>query len=127
MGICDARSKIRSGCKNLGLQYETPKVLLTDNGSNFISKLMKSVNDYWGIKQSFTTPYHPQCDGMVERFNRTLATMILTLIEQSKRNWDDLLAYVLYAYRTAVHSSTGETPFYLMFGRDACLPQTNYG
>ena len=104
------------------LQYGSPKVLLTDNGTNFISKLMRSVNDYWGIKQSFTTPYHPQCDGMVERFNRTLATMISTLIEQSRRNWDDLLPYVLYAYRTAVHSSTGETPFYLMFGRDAMSP-----
>ena len=104
------------------LQYGTPRVLLTDNGSNFISKLMKAVNEYWGIKQSFTTPYHPQCDGMVERFNRTLATMISTLIEQSRRNWDDLLPYVLYAYRTAVHSSTKETPFYLMFGRDAISP-----
>ena len=59
---------------------------------------------------------------MVERFNRTLATMISTLIEQSRRNWDDLLPYVLYAYRTAVHSSTKETPFYLMFGRDAMSP-----
>ena len=104
------------------LQYGAPRVLLTDQGSNFTSKLLKSVNEYWGVKQSFTTPYHPQCDGMVERFNRTLATMISTIIEQSRRNWDDLLPYVLFAYRTAAHSSTNETPFYLMFGRDALSP-----
>ena len=104
------------------LVYGAPAVILTDLGSNFTSSLMKSVNSYWGIKQSFTTAYHPQCDGMVERFNRTLATMIASIIEDSKKNWDDLLPYVLFAYRTTVHSATGETPFYLMFGRDAVTP-----
>ena len=99
------------------LQYGTPRVLLTDNGTNFTSKLMKSINEYWGVKQSFTTPYHPQCDGMVERFNRTLATMISTLIEQSRRNWDDLLPYVLYAYRSAIHSSTGDTILLVVWPR----------
>jgi len=48
--------------------------------------------------------------------------MLATLIEQSQRNWDEILPYVLYAYRTAIHSATGETLFYLMFGRDALTP-----
>ena len=104
------------------LQYGAPSILLTDLGSNFTSNLLREIADYWGIKRSFTTPYHPQCDGMVERFNRTLATMISTLLESTKRAWDDLIPYVLYAYRTAVHESTKDTPFYLMFGRDALTP-----
>ena len=58
------------------LVYGIPKILLTDRGSNFTSTLLKSINELWGVKQSFTTPYHPQTDGMVERFNRTLTTML---------------------------------------------------
>ena len=59
---------------------------------------------------------------MLERFNRTLGTMLATLLEPSQRNWDEILPYVLYAYRTSIHAATGDTPFYLMYGRDAINP-----
>ena len=97
-------------------------MLLTDQGTNFTSNVLKEINQYWGVKQSLTTPYHPQCDGMVERFNRTLASMMATQVDKTRRNWDEILPYLLFAYRTTVHSATGETPFYLMYGRDAITP-----
>ena len=74
------------------------------------------------IKQLPTSPGHPQCDGLVERFNRTLKSMLSKLVENKGRDWDRLLGPVLFAYRTTPHSSTGETPFYLLYGRDAKLP-----
>ena len=104
------------------LQYGPPKILLSDRGSNFMSKIVAEINDMWQIKRCFTTPYHPQTDGMVERFNRTLAQMLSNYVDRNQKNWDVFLPYVIFAYRTNVHSSTLETPFYLMYGRDPLLP-----
>jgi hypothetical protein len=104
------------------LVYGVPRILLTDRGTNFTSQVIREINEYWGVKQSFTTPYHPQTDGMVERFNRTLTTMLASHVQENQRNWDDLIPYVTYAYRITVHASTKETPFFLMFGRDPTTP-----
>ena len=59
---------------------------------------------------------------LVERFNRTLKTMLSKLVENKGCNWDRLLAPVLFVYRTTPHSSTEETPFFLLYGKDAKLP-----
>ena len=67
-------------------------------------------------------PYHPQSDGLVERFNRTLLSMLSTTIADHPLDWEDKLRQLCYAYNTSVHSSTGYTPFFLMFGRQARLP-----
>ena len=76
----------------------------------------------WSIKQSFTSPYHPQTDGMVERFNRTLANMLSCYVRENQKNWDLFLPYVLFAYRTSAHSVTRHTPFFLLYGRDPKTP-----
>ena len=69
-----------------------------------------------------TSPGHPQCDGLVERFNRTLKTMLSTLVVNKGHDWDRLLQPLLFAYRSTPHSSTVETPFFLLYGKDAKLP-----
>ena len=76
--------------------------MLTDLGTNFTSKVLNQVNKFWGITHSFATAYHPQCDGMVERFNRTLGTMLATLLEPSQRNWDILEVRDLVRLHTPV-------------------------
>ena len=73
--------------EELLLQYGAPKFILSDRGANFMSKLLREINEYWGVMQSFTTPYHPQCDGMVERLNRTLASMLRAYVDKDQRNW----------------------------------------
>jgi len=118
----DANIVAQALVEEVFLVYGTPKILLTDRGTNFTSELIKSVNGLWGVKQSFTTPYHPQTDGMVERFNRTLITMIKSYVHDNQQNWDALIPYALYAYRTTIHTATRETPFFLMFGRDPITP-----
>ena len=88
--------------------------LLTDRGSNFTSLLFKSLCEKLGVKKIFTTAYHPQTDGQVERFNATLCKMLSHYVDDDQRNWDKQLILLLYAYRTAVHSSTRETTFTLL-------------
>ena len=72
--------------------------------------------------KSKTTPYHPQCDGFVECFNRTLLNLLSTSSGQHQSVWDTNLHQVCLAYNTSVQSTTGYSPFFLMFGREACLP-----
>ena len=74
------------------------------------------------IHKSRTTPYHPLCDGLVERLNRTLINMLATTVHEHSGDWDRHLRQLCMAYNTSVQSSTGFTRFYLMFGRQAKLP-----
>ena len=77
---------------------------------------------FLGISKSRTTPYQPQSDGLVERFNKTLQHMLATTVRDHPFDWEELLPMVCMAYNTSTHSTTGYTPFYLMFGREARLP-----
>ena len=91
-------------------------MLHSDQGQNFESLLLRETLKAFGAKKSHTTAYHPQGDGLVERFNRSLLQMLRSYVE-TKEEWEKHLPLILYAYRTAIHSSTGFTPFELMYGR----------
>ena len=78
------------------------------------------------IDKTRTTPYHPQSDGLVELFNRTMLAMLASTVEEDPSNWEQHLRKVCMAYNTYVQPSTGYTPFYLMFGRLARLPVDMY-
>lgn len=74
------------------------------------------------IKKLNTSSYHPQTNGLTERFNQTLKAMLTHYTKQNQKDWDRSLPYVLYAYRTSPHSITGHSPFYLVYGREATYP-----
>jgi ribosomal protein L21E len=74
------------------------------------------------IKQMRTTSYHPQTDGLVERFNRTLCDMLACYVNKEPEEWDKYLPFVTFAYNTAIQSTLKECPFYLFFGRAPLLP-----
>ena len=103
-------------------RHGVPVELLSDRGSAFLSHLMKEVCQLLGIHRVNTTAYHPQTDGLVERFNRTLIDMLAKRVERNGNDWDTQLPYVLFAYRASLQESTGESPFFLMHGRDPRLP-----
>jgi len=97
--------------------YGPPQILHSDQGRNFESTIFTQVLQAFGVRKSRTTPYHPQGDGMVERFNRTLMQLLRAYVT-SESDWETYLPQVLYAYRTARHSSTGASPYLLVYGRD---------
>ena len=103
-------------------QFGVPDVLHTDQGRNFESALLKEVCQLLGVVKTRTTPYHPQSDGLVERFNRTLLNLLSMAASDNERDWGLHIPMVMMAYRTSVQESTGCTPFYLMFGREGRLP-----
>jgi len=104
-------------------RHGAPKELLSDQGKEFMNALVANICALFETKHQTTTPYHPQTNGLTERFNQTLIKALGKLIQQHKTScWDELLPSVLFAYRTAKHSTTGFTPIYLMCGREATLP-----
>ena len=103
-------------------RHGVPAQLLSDRGKAFLSQLMREVCEVLGVKKLNTTAYHPQTDGLVERFNRTLTSMLAKRVERNGTDWDVHLPYTLFAYRASLQESTGESPFYLMHGRDPRLP-----
>ena len=99
-----------------------PEALLSDRGANLLSHLMTDVCSSLGIKKLNTTAYHTQCDGMVERFNRTLKTILRKHADTYGCQWDRYLPGVLWAYRNMPHEATGEKPSFLLFGMDCRTP-----
>ena len=103
-------------------RHGVPAEILSDRGKSFLSGLMKEVEMLLGFHKVNTTAYHPQTDGLVERFNRTLIVMLAKMVQRDGRNWDEKLPYVLFAYRACCQESTQESPFFMLYGRDPKLP-----
>ena len=102
--------------------YGVPRILISDQGPAFKSHLFQMETESVGTKLCYTSPYRHQANGLVEKWNRTLMGMIRPLTELEPRQWDRFIGGVLLAYRTTPHCSTGNTPFFLMQGRDPDIP-----
>ena len=85
---------------------------------------MKRVMQLLGVKKVRTSPYHPQTDGQVERFNRTLKAILTSYVNDDHNDWDIHLQLALFAYRTSIHRSSGVSPFKAVYGREAVSPLT---
>ena len=108
---------------NIILRFGMPLVIHSDEGREFENGLMKSLCTLLGGTKTRTAPYHPESDGMIERFNRTCLMMLSMFVNDRRDNWHELLPFVMHAYRTSVHESTGYSPFRLMMGAECSLPQ----
>ena len=103
-------------------RHGIPEEILTDQGKNFTSALLGELYKLIGTKALRTTPYHPQTDGLVERFNRTLKSMLRRVLKGEKRDWDRMLLFVLFAYCEVPQATVGFSPFELLYGRDVRGP-----
>ncbi len=88
-----------------------------------MSRTLKELYELLGIKSIRTSVYHPQTDGLVERFNRTLKNMVRKFVKEDAKNWDKWLEPLLFAVREVPQASTGFSPFELLYGRQprGCL------
>ena len=103
-------------------RFGVPSKIHSDQGRQFVSRLFMEMCRLLQIEKTRTSPYHPESDGMVERFNQTLCAMLSAFVYENHRNWDTLIPYVMMAYRASEHETTGMTPNRLMLGREITTP-----
>jgi len=106
--------------KNFICIYGAPKIILTDQGTNFLSSLIRNLTKKFNIKHLKTTAYHPQSNGSLERSHHVLTEYLKTQINKDE-DWDEHISLAMFSYNTSVHESTGYSPYELVFGK---LPRT---
>ena len=116
-----AKTTAKALWNNFFMVYGFPKRILSDQGRDFESKLLKEICDFAGISKCRTSPFHPS-GNPVERFNRSLIGMIRSLEDEKKTDWRKSLPAVVHAYNCCIHQSTNFSPYYLFFGRHPRLP-----
>ena len=97
-------------------------MVLTDQGSNFLSEIFTNVCKLLKIRKIKCTAYHPQSNGALERIHRVLVEYLRCFILENQTNWDKWLPYATFMFNTMPHTATGFTPHELLFGRKPNIP-----
>ena len=103
-------------------RFGVPREIVTDQGSQFTSKLMEKLMEEYKIKHRKSTPYHPQANGQVESTNKVLESIITKTVHLHRRDWEERLPEALWAYRTTWRNTTGHSPYELVYGKEVLLP-----
>ncbi|GKA50881.1 reverse transcriptase domain-containing protein [Tanacetum coccineum] len=107
---------------NIVCRFGLPGEIISDNGKQFRDNPFKDWCEKLCIRQCFASVKHPQANGLVERANRSLGEGIKARLDERSRDWIEELPHVLWAHRTMIKSSNGETPFSLTYGTEAVIP-----
>lgn len=102
--------------------FGPPRLLVADNGREFQNRLFSQVCRIIQTKTSYTTRYHPEANGMIERSNRVVKDALATFVGEHPEDWDNMLPFVRLALNSAVHRSVGQQPLYLLTGKDGYFP-----
>ncbi|CAF1434335.1 unnamed protein product [Rotaria sp. Silwood1] len=119
---CSATTAVKFLINDVILKYGTPTCILTDNGTHFTSQVMNKLFENIGVTHLYSTVYHPQTNGQIERFNATMDGKIAALCNERRTDWDEVLQFVTFNYNTSIHATTKQTPFEMMHGRQVTLP-----
>ncbi|KAG1493727.1 hypothetical protein G6F52_013219 [Rhizopus delemar] len=103
-------------------RHGCPTIIVSDNGKPFLSDLIRKVCQNYSIIHKTTTPYNPQSNGLIERFNRTLGQILQKRSEDEKKDWDLYLPAALFAYRSIKQATTKQSPFFLTYGYEPRTP-----
>jgi hypothetical protein len=118
----DAATVAKAFVEGVVLKFGIPQVILTDQGSNFLSEVFSNVCKLLKIKKIRTTAYCPQSNGALERTHRVLVEYLRCFILEDQSTWDRWLPYATFVFNTTPHTATGFTPHELLFGRKPNIP-----
>ncbi|KAA3481966.1 gag/pol polyprotein [Gossypium australe] len=111
----------RSLKKEIICQYGMPERIISDNALNLNNSTIAGVCSQFNIKHHNSSPYRPKMNGAVEAANKNIKKIVGKMTE-TYRDWHEKLPFAIYAYQTSVRTSTGATPFSLVYGMEAVLP-----
>jgi len=123
-GVCvkanelDAKLVARTLVEKVILHWGPPRAILSDRGSQFLAAVVRETMKIFGIAKLTASAYHPQSNGKLERVHRTLNNIIAKIVDTDHRKWEMPYRFALHAYRTTANSVYGDTPYFLVFGRD---------
>lgn len=124
-----AEEKTAQGCANVLVNFYIPRwgcphTFLSDRGAGFTAEVSRALYKMQGAVKKYTSSYHPQTNGMVERLNHTLCQMLSHLIADAQNNWDAMLSHAVSAHNNNVSRGTGLAPNEVHIGRYSRLPMT---
>ena len=95
---------------------------MSDRGTHFVNAVIRELTTLMAVKHRKTTPYNPKCNGMVERCNGIIEGVINKTVEANKTDWNWKLNQAVFAYNTTYKTTTGHSPYFLIFGQDPLFP-----
>ena len=119
---CSSKIAAKFFYENIITRFGCPLTLISDQGTHFINKIIKTLTDQFQIDHRWSTAYHPQSNGAIEAFNKTLTRGLTKICNVDKDDWDEKIPAVLWAYRIAYKHSTDQSPFRLVYGQEAVVP-----
>ena len=128
LGISCARyegndSRRRAG-ESVYRAFGCPRHIHSDNAANFTGALIEEICRLLGIEKTKISPYHPEGNAKCERMMRTILSMLAKYLDGNHDNWDVHLPLLMLGYRANVHSSLGQSPYFMLFGRNPTMPAT---
>ena len=119
----EAATVARSLFTNWICRHSVMERLVTDQGSEFTARVVKDLSKFFGFKSITTSPFHPEADGIAERFNRTMIMYFKAMLDNNTTlDWEEVIPAMTLAYNCHVHKATKESPFFLTYTHDPRLP-----
>eukprot|EP00253_Pinus_taeda_P034685 PITA_34685 len=118
---CDNSQRVGKSTPQMRCHYDLREIV-TDQGSQFTSRMMENLMEEYKVKHRKSTPYHPKANGQVESKNKVSEGIITNTMHLHRRDWAERLHEALLAYRTTWRNTTGNTPYELVYGKEVLLP-----
>ncbi|CAM6098287.1 unnamed protein product [Calypogeia fissa] len=118
----DALTSARFLFEQIFTRFGPPLELVSDRGTHFLNGTVEKLTEKYKVKHRKITPYHPKCNGLMERANGIIGKILNKIVAEHKHDWDVKLFSAVYSYNLAYKSPTGQTPYFLVFGQTALVP-----